>query len=371
MVYLPQPAPASLDVEGLRKYTEEQLREISRAWTELESVLGLVSGSGSGASGAAGSYIAGAVKKNYIINGAMQVSQENGAAVGTTGGYYPVDQFMVTATSAGAYTTQQVMSATPGGSPNRLRITVTVADTNTLGDALYVFHPIEGLHVADLRLGSAFAKTVTLRFGVKAPAGTYCVSLRNAAANRSYVAEYTVASGEANTDVVKSITVALDQTGTWAVDNTPGLQIFWTLVAGSGLHAAANSWVAVNAIASSNQFNFMGTNGNVFELFDVALTEGTVAPPFVMSDYASTLRDSQRYWEKVGMTMAVAPGTYNNTAWYRETKRATPVITLIVGGLNGATVGPVSFAPLDGMRQITNPSGAIDAGFSINARLPL
>ena len=31
----------------------------------------------------------------------------------------------------------------------------------------------------------------------------------------------------------------------------------------------------------------MGTvNGNAFELFDVSLTEGSVAPPFVVPDYA-------------------------------------------------------------------------------------
>ena len=33
----------------------------------------------------------------------------------------------------------------------------------------------------------------------------------------------------------------------------------------------------------------MGTVGNVFELFDVCLTEGTVAPPFEVPDYASEL----------------------------------------------------------------------------------
>ena len=38
--------------------------------------------------------------------------------------------------------------------------------------------------------------------------------------------------------------------------------------------------------ATANQFNFMGTINNVFELFDVSLTEGTVAPPFQLPDYA-------------------------------------------------------------------------------------
>ena len=38
------------------------------------------------------------------------------------------------------------------------------------------------------------------------------------------------------------------------------------------------------------------TAGNIFELFDVSLTEGTVAPPFQVPDYASELALCQRYF---------------------------------------------------------------------------
>ena len=43
----------------------------------------------------------------------------------------------------------------------------------------------------------------------------------------------------------------------------------------------------------------MGTVGNVFELFDVSLTEGSVAPPFQVPDYASELALCQRYYRIV------------------------------------------------------------------------
>ena len=39
----------------------------------------------------------------------------------------------------------------------------------------------------------------------------------------------------------------------------------------------------------------MGAAGT-FELFDVSLTEGSVAPPFQVPDYASELALCQRYW---------------------------------------------------------------------------
>src|SRR6185436_5646431 len=135
----------------------------------------------------------------------------------------------------------------------------------------------EGLRCSDLMFGTASAKTVTVQFGVKAPAGTYCVSIANASVNRSYVAEYVIAVGEANVDVVKSVVIPGDVTGTLAKDNTNGMSLRWGLAAGTTFQQAAGSWDINNAVGSSSQFNFMGTVGNIFELFDVSLTEGSVA----------------------------------------------------------------------------------------------
>jgi hypothetical protein len=252
----------------------------------------------------------GALKKNYIINGAMMISQENGATAATFSAYYPVDQFSVGFLNTGTQTSQQIASATPGGSPNRLRVTATVADASVdAGDACTIEHRIEGYRVSDLRAGSASAKTITIQFGVKAPAGTYCVAIRNGALNRAYVAEYVISSGEANTNVVKSVTIALDQTGTWAADNTLGLDIVWTLMVGSTYQTTANAWQAGNFVGTSNQFNFMGTVNNVFELFDVGLYEGNVAPPFMVPDYASELAACQRYWRKTFHAIGIAYNT--------------------------------------------------------------
>jgi hypothetical protein len=241
-----------------------------------------------------------ALKRNYIANGAMMVSQENGATAGAASGYYPVDQFVVILSgTSGTFSGQQVASATPSGSPNRLRVTVTTADAAVAAsDIVFIEQRLEGLSVADLRFGGAVAKPVILQFGVKAPAGTYCVTFINSALNRSYVAEYTIAAGEANTDVVKSVSIPGDATGTWLTDTNIGLTIRWGLMAGTTYQQAAGSWGANNAIGSSNQFNFMGTNGNVFELFDVGLYEGAVAPAFQVPAYGNELALCQRYYNK-------------------------------------------------------------------------
>ena len=244
------------------------------------------------------------LKKNYIINGAMMVSQENGTGVGSTTNFYPVDMFFVSYSNAGvlscAQTTLSTGSITPAGSPNRFQIGVTTADTSVgAGDYLQIAQNIEGLRFADLKWGTAAAKTVILQFGVRAPAGTYCVSFTNGSGGgRCYIAEYVIAVGEANTDVVKSAVIPGDVSGTWAVDNTASLVIHWALMCGATFQQAAGSWGTASAIGSANQFNFMGTAGNVFNLFDVSLTEGTVAPPFVVPDYASELAACRRYFQK-------------------------------------------------------------------------
>jgi hypothetical protein len=278
------------------------------------------------------------VKKNYIVNGAMMISQENGITAGTTVNYYPVDQFFVPFSNAGTQTSQAVLSQTPAGSPNRLRVTATVADASVAaGDYLAVLQRIEGFRIADLKFGTAAAKTITLQFGCRGPAGTYCVSIENGAQNRAYTVEYVIAAGEANTDVVKSVTIPGDVTGTWATDASIGLQVVWSLMCGTTFQTPANAWAGGNFFASANQFNFMGTGGNVFELFDVGLYEGTVAPSFVVPDYATEIRNCQRYYEVSDkIAQPFAPGFIYSTSIalgnyiFKEPKRTNP--TFVAAG---------------------------------------
>lgn len=303
-----------------------------------------------------------ALKKNYVANGAMMISQENGTTAGTTSGYYSADQFAYQPSTTGTMSIGQVASPTPGGSPNRIRATVTVADAVLdAADVVYVYQPIEGLRVADLKFGTVAAKTVTVQFGVKAPAGTYCVTLWNAAANRSYVAEYTIAAGEANTDVVKSVTIPGDQAGTWANNNTAGILVLWCLMAGANYQQAAGAWQAATKMGTANQFNFMGTNGNVFELFDVGLYEGSVAPAFQVPDYVPELALCHRYyWRRPYNAAAGANDHLGNLQAYGPASVWGKVLDLPVEMRAAPTVSVSSashFAP-------TNPVGTPMAAFT-------
>lgn len=267
----------------------------------------------------------GVTKKNYVVNGGMQISQENGTAASAASGYYPVDQWRTEFSNAGVVSVAQVASATPGGSPYRIRTTVTTADASVANtDYSIISQRIEGNRVADLRFGNIAAKAIIVQFGVRAPAGTYCVAVRNGAPNRIIVGEYTIAVGEANADVVKSVTFAGDTTGTWAFDNTAGMEVIFVLMAGSSFAQAPNTWSGASSVfATPNQFNFMGTVGNVLELFDVGLYEGNSSPSFQLPDFNDELDRCQRYWEK-SYDYATAVGTATNNGVRGSLQNSAP-----------------------------------------------
>lgn len=212
-------------------------------------------------------------RRNRIVNHDMRVSQENGTTSGTTNGRYPVDQWaQYFVTSAGTLTVAQVASVTPAGSPNRLRATVTVADASlAAGEFWTLTQNLEGSNVADFMYGSASAQDCVLRFGFKGPAGTYAVHLGNSAANRSYVALFTIGAGEANTDTVQTLSIPGDTTGTWlTADGVIGITLDIVLACGSTFQGSTG-WQAGNILGTSGVSNGMGTGSSVFELFDVGL----------------------------------------------------------------------------------------------------
>ena len=209
----------------------------------------------------------------------MQVSQENGNTAGTTNGYYVADQFAVyRTTSAGTITAQRVQSVTPNGSKDRARITITAADASLAAGEFLTFNQnIEGQEVADFRYGSASAKQSILRFGFKGPQGTYAVSVKNSALNRSFVSLFTISAPQANTDTEQTITITGDTTGTWLTDTGIGLSIDIVLACGS-TYQGTTGWQAGNILGTSGVSNGMGTVSAVFEIFDVGL----------YADFAST-----------------------------------------------------------------------------------
>jgi len=307
------------------------------------------------------------IMKNRLINGNMVISQRNGtsSAAGDTG--YSLDRWYCFWNSNGAITLQQSSTA-PTGFTNSFLATVGTADTSIAsGEYVELEQRIEGFNVADLGYGTANAKTVTLSFWVRsALTGTYCISLRNSANNRCYIAEYTILA--ANTWEQKSITIAGDTTGTWLTNNGLGLTVGFSLAIGSTFQQAAGSWgTTYYAFASSNQVNWMATVGNTFYFTGVQLEVGSSATGFEYVNYQTSLANCYRYYYQMSgvVNQDILVGTAcDQTTWLRygfalpTTMRSTPSLV---------SAGGTSYANLISSGGRASTSISLDNSSTTNA----
>jgi hypothetical protein len=122
----------------------------------------------------------------------------------------------------------------------------------------------------------------------------------------------------------------------------------------------------------------MGTVGNIFELFDVSLTEGSVAPPFQVPDYPSELALCRRYFAiaYAGGNGFASAGSQNWGFYTQFTvdMRAAPAVTWLSNGTmvncGTPTVGPISGAGFLAY-ALSTAAGSFQyvSNFKANARL--
>jgi hypothetical protein len=307
--------------------------------------------------------------RNRIINGDMRIDQRNaGASVTPTSGQYLVDRFFYQATQASKVTAQQNAGSVtlPVGFTKYQGITSSSAYSIGTSDYFLIRQVIEGFNIADLDWGTANAKTVTISFWVRSSlTGTFGGSLTNAG-TRWYPFSYTINS--ANTWEQKTITVVGDTTGTWATDNTAGIQLSWTLGVGSSFSGTAGAWTGSTVIAPTGATSVVGTNGATFYITGVQLEVGTAATPFERRQYGQELALCQRYYEIFGITMT-SGATYYIPYPYKVTKRAAPTLALVAGSLSSGTISGTAYNPEGAMRQVNSASTAADAQISATAEL--
>jgi hypothetical protein len=237
--------------------------------------------------------------RNYIVNGAFQVSQQQGETLLTVTDVWPADMWPCSWTAAtAALAVQNVANAPSGG--RRIRFTVTTAKAALgVNDFFGAFHLIEGIDITPFRWGFADAKTLTLRIGVKAPAGTYGIAVRNATSSHNFVEQFTISAGEANTDVVKYITIPGPTVGTWDTSNGTGLRLSIVWALGTNLaRAQTGAWTTGHVYGPTGVTNGIASTSNVFELFDVGLYIGSgITPAFVLPEYQAVLDKCRRYFQ--------------------------------------------------------------------------
>ena len=271
--------------------------------------------------------------RNRIINGDMRIDQRNaGASVTGNDGVYTLDRTFVIGTQSSKFTVQQNAGSVtpPNGFRNYLGVTSSSAYSLLSSDYFTLCQRIEGFNTADMMFGTATVATFTLSFWVRSSlTGTFGGLLANHPADRCYLYSYTI--NAANTWEKKTITVAGDTTGTWATNNTRGLQVMFCLGAGSSYVGATDSWSSTYALGPTGQTNVLGTSGATFYVTGIQLEKGATATAFDYRPYGTELALCQRYyWKEAAGTWHVgcldgSTGDYVD-AWVSHpvTMRASP-----------------------------------------------
>jgi hypothetical protein len=231
--------------------------------------------------------------KNRIINGAQVINQRN--ATVTTGSTFVTDRWQVDNISTSGSVSFAQNTTAPAGFTYSLKITVTSADAAVGATDLIDFRQwIEGYNIADMGFGTSNSNYFTCSFWVNSSqTGTYGVSFRNSDSSRVYVSTYTVNS--ASTWEQKTVTIPVDTSGTWLTDNSRGLGIAFTVMAGSNYQGTAGSWGTTNNRTTSAQANLLATNGATFYITGVQLEKGSTATSFDYRPYGTELQLCQRY----------------------------------------------------------------------------
>jgi len=239
------------------------------------------------------------IMKNRIINGSMVIDQRNsGGSVTPTDGQYTLDRWVARQTTASKFSVQQNAGSVtlPVGFTNYLGVTSLSAYSVASGDIFQIAQNIEGFNIADLAWGTANAKTITLSFQVYSSlTGTFGGCISNGANNRSYPFTYSIPVASTWTSI--SITIAGDTTGTWATNNTIGIQVKIGLGVGSTYSASAGAWTAGGYNSATGATSIVGTSGATFYITGVQLEVGSSATGFEYRLYNQELSACQRYYQ--------------------------------------------------------------------------
>jgi hypothetical protein len=233
--------------------------------------------------------------RNRIINGAMAIDQRNNGASVTMNGGYTLDRWDTEVSQSSKLSIQQQTSVVPTGFTYAAALTSLSAYSVGSSEVFNIKTIIEGFNCADLEWGTANAKTATLSFWVRSSlTGTFGGAFQNGDNDRAYPFSYTISA--ANTWEQKTITVSGDTTGTWGKTNGRGIQIRFSLGAGSTFSGTANAWTAGDIRSVSGATSVVGTNGATLYLTGVQLEAGSTATSFDYRHYGTELNLCYRYY---------------------------------------------------------------------------
>lgn len=137
--------------------------------------------------------------------------------------------------------------------------------------------------------------------------GTYCLALQNAGHDRSYVNEFIISGS--STWEKKTFTIPeATTTGTWNYSNSIGLAVHITLAAGTAFQTTnAGEWTSTDAIATSNQINFLGSAGHTIRFADFRIYEGVGEVPVEIKPYNVELEKCRYTYKRISAAATAGP----------------------------------------------------------------
>ena len=291
--------------------------------------------------------------RNMIINGGMQVWQRgtSSTALSNSNNYVP-DRFNCRAGVGSGHTairSTDVPTTGEASFSNSLKFTVGTGATLSAGNGNnYFYYAMEGYDSNPTKIGTAYAKIMTISFWVKASVtGVYGFAVSNNDNARTYAGSYTV--GSANTWEKHTITIpASGAGGTWDTTNGRAITLLWNWGAGSNFIASSAGWATADdrggVDAGSSIHLVDGThNGATWYITGVQLELGSVATPFEHKSYGEELARCKRYYQEVfgngHAVNATAVWFLDGTNWSMnmhlpKEMRATATATVIGTGVN-------------------------------------
>jgi hypothetical protein len=241
--------------------------------------------------------------RNMIINGAMQVWQRGTGS--TTVSSTPMLLADRMNCRAGDGSTHAVVKSTDvpttgeASFTDSLKFTVgsTAGTISSSSGSNYFDYRIEGYDSARVRMGTAYAKTVTVSFWVKASVtGAYGFTLGQDLAT-CYATSYTV--NVANTWEKKTITVPGTSSGTWNTGNTVGIRLIWNWGAGSNYTASSVGWATADdrgGYDAGSAVQLVANANATWFITGIQLELGSTATPFEHRSYGDELARCHRYY---------------------------------------------------------------------------
>jgi hypothetical protein len=341
---------------------------------------------------AAGLALKTADTRNRVVNGAMQISQENAKGTSlTAANSYPADQWVNVFATTGTPNVACLGPYDGAASSDEeivgfIRLNNTVADTSlSAGEAWRFLQVVEGTRVTDFKWGSAYAKAAVLRFRARSSlAGTFAVNVKANDGSASFVKHCTFAASNVWQTFVVPIPPCT--VGTWPVGAVASLNVQFMIATGAPGGGVDGGWVAANANTAGAISNWLSAVNQPFDLTNIGLyldPGGTgLAPPWQLPDEADELRACQRYWQRTTAGQ-VFGGVNTGTSYFtamalQAPPRPTPILSGVDTGIAAgfaATVGTLSMFAFGGIvsegriGSATTSFGRYQTVITVNGRM--